>query len=219
MLMSLRKTSGNVSLHHNLLFSSRNRHPTLGGGSFDQTHSRVIFDYRNNVVYNWEGSLNLGIGQFNVINNYYRPGPNTNTSEKRFPIRPKVKVNGATVGYLSGTVFEWSEEWTQDNHLAMQWGVRDPGYPGNVSKETFCLPSQPVAPEDRPTTHPAAEAYKQVLAQAGASLVRDTADKRVAQGILDRTHRRIDSQSEVGGWPKLATKSAPTDTDRDGMPD
>ncbi len=33
MLMSLRKTTGKVSIHHNLLFSSRNRHPTLGGCS------------------------------------------------------------------------------------------------------------------------------------------------------------------------------------------
>jgi len=219
MLMSLRKTSGYVSLHHNLLFSSRNRHPTLGGGARDQSMVGAIFDYRNNVIYNWEGSLNLGIGRFNIINNYYRPGPNTKTSPDRFPIRPKVKVDEATYGYLSGTVFEWNDAWTQDNHLAMQWGVRDEGYPGNVPKATFCLPSQPVAEKDRPTTHPAREAYKQVLDEAGASLMRDAADRRVVQGVLDRTHCRIDSQRDVGGWPTLKSKPAPFDTDRDGMPD
>ena len=29
----------------------------------------------------------------------------------------------------------------------------------------------------------------------------------------------LDSRSEVGGWPKLASQPAPIDTDRDGMPD
>ena len=64
----------------------------------------AIFDFRNNVVYNWEGSINLGIGQFNIINNYYRPGPNTKTGDKvdmdlikvtaqcRIPRRPCSKI-------------------------------------------------------------------------------------------------------------------------------
>ena len=219
MLMSLRKTSGKVSIHHNLLFSSRNRHPTLGGDPNQPNGVRALFDFRNNVIYNWEGSLNLGVGQFNIVNNYYRPGPNTKTSDDRFPIRPKVKVDHQTFAYLSGTLFEWNEVWTKDNHLAMQWGVRDKGYPGKVPKETSLLRDQPVAESDRPVTQLATDAYTQVLAKAGASLTRDAADKRTIQGVLDRTHRRIDSQKEVGGWPNLKSKPAPVDSDRDGMPD
>jgi len=219
MLMSLRKTSGNVSIHHNLFFSSRNRHPTLGGGSLEDCNPKAIFDFRNNVLYNWEGSTNLGIGQFNLINNYYRPGPNTDTDDDDYPVRPKVKVDDVTVGYMSGTVFEGKEKWTRNNHFAMQWGVRDEGYPGNVPKKKFCLPEEPVEKADRPTTHPARKAYELVLDKAGASLSRDAADRRVVKGIRDRTHRRIDSQEEVGGWPELKSKPAPKDTDRDGMPD
>jgi hypothetical protein len=219
MLMSLRKTSGNVSLHHNLFFSSRNRHPTLGGGSPEQCNPKAIFDFRNNVLYHWSGSTNLGIGQFNLINNYYRPGPDTKTGNGRYPVRPKVEVDGVTVGYMDGTVFEWKREWTRDNHLAMQWGVRDQGYPGNVPRGTFCLPTEPVELADRPTTHPARAAYELVLDRAGASLRRDAADKRIVKGIRDRTHRLIDSQDEVGGWPELKSVPAPQDTDRDGMPD
>jgi len=219
MLMSLRKTSGNVSLHHNLFFSSRNRHPTLGGGSPEQCNPKAIFDFRNNVLYNWNGSTNLGIGQFNLINNYYRPGPSTDTDDDHYPIRPKVEVDNVTVGYMNGTVFEWKKEWTADNHLAMQWGVRDEGYPGNVSRKRFCLPEEPVEMADRPTTHPARKAYVLVLDKAGASLSRDAADRRVVKGIRDRTHRLIDSQDEVGGWPELKSRPAPKDRDRDGMAD
>jgi hypothetical protein len=48
---------------------------------------------------------------------------------------------------------------------------------------------------------------------------RDAADRRVIEGVKDRTNRRIDSQRQVGGWPELAAGRAPDDTDRDGMPD
>ena len=62
-------------------------------------------------------------------------------------------------------------------------------------------------------------AYELVLTQAGASKVRDAADQRVIAGVKDRTHRRIDSQKEVGGWPQLESGTTPADSDNDGMPD
>ncbi len=224
MLMSFRKTSGNTSIHHNLLFSSRNRHPTLGGGKVEQSNKDAIFDFRNNVVYNRSGSTNLAIGQFNMINNYYRPGPNTNTKDDPHPYRPKAPADDVTVGYMSGTVFEGNEKWSNDNHLAMQWGTRDPNgldtsYPGDVSKEKFLLPAEPVAKADRPTTHSGKEAYELVLDRAGASKCRDAADKRIVAGVRDRSHKLINSQKDVGGWPKLKSKPAPKDADRDGMAD
>lgn len=216
MLMSLRKTAGNVSLHHNLFFSSRNRHPTLGG-----LKKEVIFDFRNNVVYNRSGSTNLSGGHVNLINNYYRPGPNT--KPESYPIRPKSKEDHAVVGYMSGTIYEGNDVRTKDNYTAMQWGSRDgeatSSYPGKVLLEKFRLPKEPVAAADRPDTHPADKAYALVLNNAGASRIRDTADKRIIAGIRDRTHRLINSQREVGGWPELKSIPAPLDTDQDGMPD
>lgn len=217
MLMSLRKTSGNVSIHHNLLFSSRNRHPTLGGGKPRDCNTKAIFDFRNNVVYNWEGHLNLAHGQFNLINNYYRPGPNTDRTD--YPVAPKAEAHDVTVGYMSGTVYEGNAEWTRNNYSAMEWGVRGGNYIGNVTQEKFRLPDEPVSIIDRPITHSAEEAYQLVLDGAGASKSRDADDERVVKGIRARTHRRIDSQEEVGGWPKLKSVPAPQDTDQDGMPD
>ncbi len=218
MLMSLRKTTGKVSLHHNLFASSRNRHPTLGGGKpFVQASPDAIFDFRNNVQYNWSGHTNLGAGYFNLINNYYKPGPNTTPGSH--PIAPKVEAHDITKGYMAGTFFEGNEGWTEDNYTAMEWGVRGGSYIGDVTPEKFIMDEEPVAEADRPFTHTPAELYELVLKGAGASRVRDKADKELIQGIMDGTNHLIDSQEEVGGWPELVSLPAPSDTDRDGMPD
>ncbi|MFZ4764068.1 MAG: pectate lyase family protein [Roseimicrobium sp.] len=219
MLMSFRKTQGNVSIHHNLLFSSRDRHPTLGGGEPKKSNPKAIFDFRNNVIYNWEGACNLASGQFNLVGNYWRPGPNTDFKRDPFPIAPKAEAHDVTVGFFANNHFEDKPVWNADNYSAFQFGTRGGKYIGEVTKEKFVQPAEFVAQADRPTTHHAEEAYKLVLASAGASKARDAADQRVVDGIMARTHRRIDSQEEVGGWPELKSLPALQDTDRDGMSD
>ena len=74
------------------------------------------------------------------------------------------------------------------------------------------------------TQQTATGTYPFVVAGAGASLVRDTLDKRIAHEVLTGTVNYgnsgiIDSQTDVGGWPALNTLPAPMDTDQDGMPD
>lgn len=219
MLMSFRKTQGNVSIHHNLFFSSRDRHPTLGGGDPKQSNPEAIFDFRNNVIYNWEGACNLAAGQFNLVGNYWRPGPNTKPYEKELPIAPKAEAHNVTVGYLRGNYFESQSDWTKDNYLAFNWGARGGKYIGEVTRENFIRPTEIVKKSDRPQTQSAEAAYHLVLERSGASRARDAADKRVIQGIENRAQRRIDSQNEVGGWPSIASSAAIKDSDGDGMPD
>jgi hypothetical protein len=219
MLMSFRKIKGSISVHHNLLFSSRDRHPTLGGYPPPESDSNSIFDFRNNVIYNWEGACNLATGRFNLVANYWRPGPNTNFKRDFFPIAPKAEAQNVTIGFLDGNVFEWKPEWNTDNYAAFQWGVRGGKYIGEVKKEKFAQAAEVVPAGERPVTQSAEAAYELVLTKAGASKIRDEADQRVIAGVKDRTHRRIDSQKEVGGWPQLESGTAPTDLDRDGMPD
>lgn len=219
MLMSFRRTQGNVSVHHNLLFSSRDRHPTLGGGDPKKSDTSAIFDFRNNLIYNWEGACNLASGRFNIIGNYWRPGPNTHAKSDSSPIAPKAEAQNVTKGYLEGNFFESNTAWSEDNYTAFQWGTRGGKYVGEVTRETFILPEEITAKNDRPQTHKAVEAYSLILDHAGASKVRDAADERVISGVKDRTHRRIDSPKEVGGWPPLQSGTAPKDSDRDGMAD
>jgi pectinesterase len=219
MLMSFRKIKGNISIHHNLLFSSRDRHPTLGGYPPPQSSADSIFDFRNNVIYNWEGSCNLATGRFNLIGNYWLPGPNTKPYEHEMPIQPKAEAQNVTTGFFAANLFESKSEWNRDNYAAFQWGVRGGKYIGNVTAEKFIQPFEIVPESDRPATQNAEAAYELVLTKAGASKVRDSADERIILGIKARTHHRIDSQKEVGGWPKLKNAESPKDSDRDGMSD
>lgn len=48
---------------------------------------------------------------------------------------------------------------------------------------------------------------------------RDPVDARVVNSVRTLTGRIIDDATEVGGWPVLASETAPLDTDNDGMPD
>ncbi len=77
---------------------------------------------------------------------------------------------------------------------------------------------------------PAREAFESVLLHAGASLTRDSVDRRIIREVRTGTacHGRqfrgggngiIDSQDDVGGWPELIAATPPVDTDFDGIPD
>jgi hypothetical protein len=70
------------------------------------------------------------------------------------------------------------------------------------------------------TTTDAFTARDQVLAKAGAVLpARDSVDQRIVNDVTNGTGKWINSPVEVGGWPVLASGSAPVDSDHDGMPD
>src|SRR5262249_1302461 len=73
--------------------------------------------------------------------------------------------------------------------------------------------------DNLPQTQSAMDVYESVLREAGASRQRDAADRRLVQAVRDRSHRMINSQHDVGGWPERRSKTAPSDRDHDGMPD
>ena len=69
-------------------------------------------------------------------------------------------------------------------------------------------------------TDDASTAYRRVLADAGATLPRrDSVDTRIVTTVRKGKGRIIDDETDVGGWPQLASAQAPKDSDRDGMPD
>ncbi len=199
---SLIRAVGGVSVHHNLYAHNSGRNPRLG-----DNYSRPPYptlDIRNNVIYNYDGLSVVGdtLG-VNYVGNYLRPGPNTNLRRGRLGPTEQAKLKF----FMDGNVIEgWPE------------GTRDPKLLFSRTDAVEFL-SQPL--EAAPVrTVSAAQALEMVLARAGATApARDDADRRAVSDCRNKTGAIIDSQWEVGGWPRYKMARPPRDTDHDGMPD
>lgn len=195
-----------ASFHHNLWANHSARMPRPGNyGGPEVDPVGAFFDFRSNVFYNW-GRGHAGYNadkatfvRYNFIDNAYVPGPQS-LKPVAFDESDMLAKAYFAGNSMNGTIP--ADPWS------LVTGAQPEGYrlaePVGVA---------PVTPD------PAPSAYARVLAGAGASRVRDSVDARVVAGVRDRTGRQIDSQSEVGGWPKLRSLPAPRDSDGDGMPD
>ena len=231
-----------ASFHHNLIAHHRSRNPRFeggkrysnGGGSISAFGIDKV-DFRNNVIYNWSGNSVYGgeNGEYNMVNNYYKPGPATPTSSvNRRIVRvtkddyagaPDTSIYAPGYGkfYITGNYVNGNSTVTTDN---WNGGVSyDPGVTKAMVQRTTPIAFEPIS------VHTAVQAYNAVLLYAGASYKRDTIDARISQEVQNGTATYIgsqsglqgiiDSQNDVGGWPFLNSLAAPIDTDNDGMPD
>jgi len=206
------------SWHHNILAHHSSRNPRASGNV-----DSGLMDYRNNVIYNWGFNSAYGgeLWPRNWINNYYKSGPATDDKVRgRIFLQkdPRGKMFAAG-NFVAGFPAISADNWNGGINFAPD---------GEATEKTLRV--------DRPfvvapvTTQLAEAAYGLVLAQAGASLVRDAVDRRVVEEIRTGTATFgasykgggkgiIDSQKDVGGWPELRSLPAPVDTDHDGVPD
>jgi pectate lyase len=217
------------SFHHNLFASNAGRNPSIGMGG--------PFNFYNNVLFNWKHRTADGgddSSRGNFISNYYKPGPAVNpgpiqyrivraegrrptSAEMRKGLRDSIREFGKW--YVTGNIVEGNEKVTADNWAGgVQFPVDvDPNEMKRFrSDEPF--PAAPVRIES------AKDAYKHVLASAGATLpVRDAVDKRiivqVSTGKVTFSEGIITDPKQVGGWPKYSMAPAQMDSDHDGMPD
>jgi large repetitive protein len=216
---SYRSPSGNISLHHNLYSTCRDRHPTLGSAN---EPPQYVVDFRNNVIYNWSagGTANFCDHFINCINNLWRPGPMTD--QAKLPIAMKGGLPEMAKGHMDGNVFEGRDDLTRDNYAALdfhRWLGPDSNYKYRGMLVDWRVAKARDLGADTPDTQSAVEAAERVLAYAGASLHRDSVDGRVIENVRNRKGRVIDSQAQIGGWPELHSLPAPLDSDHDGMPD
>ena len=206
------------SWHHNILAHHSSRNPRASGNV-----DSGLMDYRNNVIYNWGFNSAYGgeLWPRNWINNYYQSGPATDDKVRgRIFLQkdPRGKMFAAG-NFVAGFPAISADNWNGGINFAPD---------GEATEKTLRV--------DRPfvvapvTTQSAEAAYGLVLAQAGASLVRDAVDRRVVEEIRTGTATFgasykgggkgiIDSQKDVGGWPELRSLPAPVDTDHNGVPD
>ncbi len=217
MCASFRGPLGDGTIHHNIFASSRDRHPTIGGSVKDP---KWLIDFRNNVIFNWSGAANVCDNQVNLVNNYFKPGPETNP--KRQPVAMKASLPDKAKGWMGGNVFEGNDGWTKDNYSAMDmktWLKPDSGYTYAGTVEDWSVDQPYDLGENTPATQSAEEAYPMVSERAGASHARDAVDTRFIADLREGKGKLINSQEEVGGWPELKGGTAPEDKDRDGMAD
>lgn len=225
----------NATFHHNLLIHNNSRNPRFNGYkrsglSYNNPQDDEIMDFRNNVLYNWGDNSGYGgeaAGKYNVVNNYYRPGNATSSGSKARIIQID-KDGGTTVTpvygtfYVSGNVMHGNSTVTNDNTK----GITN----NSGTTLSMCTTKTPFECTSV-TTHTAEEAYAKVLDYAGASLSRDTVERRLIReartgvttftGSVTKRKGLIDTPSDAEGWELLDyhTVIAPTDTDIDGIPD
>lgn len=236
----------NASFHHNLLFSHDSRnprfdHPLIYLPNVALEDFRGDVDFRNNVIYNWGSHNTYGGegGRFNMVNNYYKPGPATPakgtqsfiTAYGRTPdLHNKAEKtyyeSAYPTLYMDGNVMEGNPAISRKNYDGLKYAATG-GEKGELLRKP--LPINALE-KGHTTTHSASEAFTRVLDWAGASLVRDTVDRRavadtrngvasVTDGGNGSTGGFIDTQRAVGGWPVYKQLPASVDSDGDGIPD
>lgn len=169
--------SDRISIHHCLFAHNADRNPKLQGGTYD-----VV----NNVIYNWSVNNAAKIEQgarVNLVNNCFIPGPQS--AAAKGCIFPDGAVQGTKV-YVAGNLGPFTpaaieNPWlnvTSYERVGGKWVEHQPA--PQVFRAEKPFPAAPV------TSQSAQEAYKLVLARAGAK-IRDSDDLRVIQGVEGRT--------------------------------
>jgi len=212
------------SAHHNLFAHCNNRTPRFDG---IRNAPEENCDYRNNVIYNWGGN-NVYAGEggmYNIVNNYYKPGPSTPNNARTRVVNPYKKLPAIPFGkfYVAGNYIEGAADITADNWLGvtMNNGTAADAAAARMNSAFTAFSIK---------TYSATEAYNQVLKNAGAVLPqRDTLDQRIINDVKNGTGRFIDVQGgyphgtayelTTNAWPGLLSLPAPADTDNDGIPD
>jgi len=223
-----------ATFHHNLLAFHDSRNPRFCGSRYTNSPATEKVNFTNNVIYNWgsnSGYAGEG-GYYNMMNNYYRSGKATKTSNgvyyRIFSPNADDGSNTQPKGvwghfHLSGNIMINTPSVTENNWL----GFQPSGTYSDSIKSEVPFEFPPYLRLQR-----ADSAYLSVTSFAGASLKRDAVDTRIVNNVLNgtvtvtsgsngSTGGFIDSQADVGGWPEYTydPASVPSDTDADGMPD
>ena len=208
------------------------------------------FNFVNNVTFNWwnrsvDGGDNTSL--FNIINNYFKPGPITPLDKpisyrilKPESGRDKSKALSFGKAHVSGNIVHGNKKVTKDN---WNGGVQ---LADDVKEEEFLSKIRVNEPFPMPhvTIMPAQKAYNFVMENVGANFPkRDAVDARIVKSVQTGKaiyvenapefvspyiKRRLPADSykqgiitdirQVGGLPQY--KGTPVkDSDNDGMPD
>lgn len=183
---------GWVSVHHSLFAHSERRNPRV---------DMLTYDFRNNVIYNFSGN---GYGsdhdprRLNYVGNVLQPGPDS---------------TGKVAYAFAGKGGYW-QAYGAGNQLPEDF------------KGVFDAPAGVVVAQPHPfasvTTHSAADAYRLVLTEGGATKpVRDAITTWVAQTVREGAGFVPGTPDEWphGGFDRYLPAAAPADKNVNGIPD
>ena len=172
----------NCTFMRNLWANNAGRNPSIGWFG--------IFNFVNNVVFNWvHRSIDGGDyrAMYNIVNNYFKPGPET---PKDSPIgyrilkpeagRSKLKYQVYGRAYVNGNIMEGYDKITKNN---WDGGVQVEDQP-NAGKYTDNMRWHEPLPMPQFPIMSAKESFDYVIANAGATLPRrDPVDARVTTQV------------------------------------
>ncbi len=203
------------SFHHNLYAHHHARSPYPGNYTDKSIDPQgLIFDFRNNVIYNWFGqfagyntqSHADSVTHMNFIANYYKPGPN---SAGNYAFNQRVLASKAY----------FADNWMNGSRPDDPWSLVLFDNSWTEEQKAAYKQSQPISVPETPTDD-APAAYEKVLADAGATCPkRDYVDTRIVFEVKNGTGEIINSEQDVDAWPVLRSTEPPTDSDHDGIPD
>jgi len=201
--------------HHNLFAHNKSRNPRPG--NYDENTylldpEGLLFDFRNNVMYNWKGSRpgydgdSESVCRYNYVGNYGKPGPDSDNTGYAYSAGCKHFRAYYEGNYFFGEIP--ADPWSLVT-FSGSWSAEQK----SAYKQSEPFPTGPIVTES------AQDAFEHVIAHAGASKVRDEVDARVINDVVNGTGAIIDDEDEVGSWPEYKTYSVRTDSDLDGMSD
>lgn len=187
-----------VTIHHSIYALHRSRNPRP---------KDALLDFRHNLIYGWGDAAGYNIDdrtRLNYVGNHLYPLPYSSHPETAFHFGG----DGSRV-YAHGNTLEGRDiNHQQDLFLMRADGV---DLASIFVEHPFGTPS---------VTKRGGDLMEYLLDNVGATLPRrDAIDRRIVELIRHGEGRLIDSQADVGGWPRLEGGVAPLDSDGDGMPD
>ncbi len=195
-----------ATFHHNLFASNSSRNPRFCGSRYTGKPEYELVDFRNNVIYNW-GNINSAYGgeggHYNMVNNYFKPGPATpgNLTESS-PKNKRNRILNYTSYYFSkdAAVYPdtlWGGQfYINGNYVAGYPDVSADNWTNGVQKDGYYRAEELIqeAKENTPfsfakvTTQTAKDAYEAVLDSVGAILPkRDPVDQRIIEDVRTGT--------------------------------
>ena len=203
----------NCAFMRNLWADNSGRNPSVGWNG--------IFNFVNNVVYNWVHRSSDGgdyQAMFNFINNYYKPGPLT---PKDSPVGHRIIKPEAGLSknkekqygrvYCAGNIMEGNERVTADNWdggVQIETQANTDGFTEKMrSNEPFMMPHISIMS--------AQSTYDFVLDNAGATIpTRDIVDQRIIEEV--RTGKayyvkKLPKENPFGDTSGLSEKSMAPD--------